>query len=162
MRFNKKNQETTSFKKRYDLGYKTPQLVFGDFSFTLLKSYNIEYIYLYNFKKSLKKYYAFKKTNTKKVWLFLHKNYPLTKKSKNARMGKGKGSLTRYCSRIFKNHNLFEFSGFNLKELFFLKKIFKKKINIPIKIYNNFFLNKSYKVLYNHTECFFFFKKYNY
>lgn len=67
MRFNVKNQETTSFKKRYDLGYKSPKLVFGDFSFTLLKSYNIEYIYLYNFKKSLKKYYGFKKSLNKKV-----------------------------------------------------------------------------------------------
>lgn len=67
MRFNIKNQETVSFKKRYDLGYKLPELIFGDFSFMLLKSYNIEYIYIYNFKKSLKKYYGFKKTNIKKV-----------------------------------------------------------------------------------------------
>jgi hypothetical protein len=67
VRFNIKNQETTSFKKRYDLGYKLPTLIFGDFSFTLLKSYNIEYIYLYNFKKSLKKYYGFKKSTDKKV-----------------------------------------------------------------------------------------------
>jgi ribosomal protein L16/L10AE len=161
MRFMVKNQETTSFKKRYDLGYKLPELMFGDFSFMLLKSYNIEYIYLYNFKRSLKKYYNFKKSSSKKVWLFLHKNYPLTKKSKNSRMGKGKGALARYCSRILKNHNLFEFSGFNLKELFFLKKIFKKKVNIPIKIYSSFFLNKSYKYLFNKNEVFFFNKKYH-
>jgi ribosomal protein L16/L10AE len=160
MRFNIKNQETTSFKKRYSIGYKLPKLIFGDFSFTLLKSYNLEYIYLYNFKKSLKKYYLFKKSTTKKVWLFLHKNYPLTKKSKNARMGKGKGSLNRYCSRTYKNHNLFEFVGFNLKELFLLKKIFNKKVNIPVKIGSGFFLNKSYSV-YTKNENFFFFKKYN-
>ena len=159
MRFNKKNQETTSFKKRYSLGYKLPSLIFGDFSFTLLKSYNLEYIYLYNFKRSLKKYYLFKKSTTKKVWLFLHKNYPLTKKSKNARMGKGKGSLNRYCSRTYKNHNLFEFVGFNLKELLFLKKIFNKKVNIPVKITGSFFLNKSYS-FYTRSENFFFFKKY--
>jgi ribosomal protein L16/L10AE len=160
MRFNIKNQETTSFKKRYDLGYKLPCLVLGEFSFTLLKSYNIEYIYLYNFKKSLKKYYGFKKSLNKKVWLFLHKNYPLTKKSKNARMGKGKGALARYCSRIVKNHNLFEFSGFNLKEVLFLKNIFLKKINIPLKIQGNFFLRKSYKYTFNSVENFFFNRKY--
>lgn len=159
MRFNVKNQETTSFKKRYSIGYKLPSLIFGDFSFTLLKSYNIEYIYLYNFKKSLKKYYYFKKSTTKKVWLFLHKNYPLTKKSKNARMGKGKGSLSRYCSRTYKNHNIFEFVGFNLKELLVLKKIFNKKINIPIKINSSFFLNKSYSIFCK-NENYFFFKKY--
>ena len=162
MRFNVKNQETTSFKKRYSIGYKTPSLIFGDFSFTLLKSYNIEYIYLYNFKKSLKKYFNFKKSTFKKVWLFLHKNYPLTKKSKNARMGKGKGALARYCSRIVQNHNLFEFSGFNLRELFRLKKIFKKKINIPLKIRGNFFDNKQYKFNggCSGNQNFFFFKKY--
>lgn len=76
-------------------------------------------------------------------------------------MGKGKGSISRYCSRILKNHNVFEFSGFNLKELFFLKKIFKKKINIPVTLYSTFFLNKQYKHSYNRMENFFFNKKYN-
>ena len=125
MRFNIKNKETTSFKKRHKIGYILPKIVFGEFSLVLCKSYNIEYIYIYNFKKSLKKYYNFKKNNLKKVWLFLHKNYPLTKKSKNARMGKGKGALNRYCSRVLQNHTLFEFSGFNLRELVNLKKIFE-------------------------------------
>ena len=143
MRFNIKNRETTSFKKRYKIGYSLPKTVFGEFSLLLCKSYNIEYIYIYNFKKSLKKYYNFKKNNLKKVWLFLHKNYPLTKKSKNARMGKGKGALSRYCSRVLQNHSLFEFSGFNLREVLVLKKIFNKKVNIPTKINVDFFKNSS-------------------
>lgn len=67
MRFNVKNQETTSFKKRRKIGYNTPSLIFGDFSITLCKSYNLEYIYLYNFKKSLKQYYQFKQMTTKKT-----------------------------------------------------------------------------------------------
>ena len=74
-------------------------------------------------------------------------------------MGKGKGSFTRFCIRIFQNHNIFEFSGFNLRELFTLKKIFKKKVKIPITINCNFFLNKQYKYAGN-NENFFFFKKY--
>ncbi len=154
MRFNIKNQETTSFKKRYSIGYKLPKLIFGTFSFTLGKSYNLEYIYIYNFKKSLKKYYLFKKNTLKKVWLFLHKNYPLTKKSKNARMGKGKGALSRYCSRVYQNHNILEFSGFNIRELTVLKKIFNKKIKIPVKIRADYFLNKSYKLCLNNENLF--------
>lgn len=75
-------------------------------------------------------------------------------------MGKGKGALARYCSRIVKNHNLFEFSGFNLKEVLFLKNIFLKKINIPLKIQGNFFLRKSYKYTFNSVENFFFNRKY--
>lgn len=74
-------------------------------------------------------------------------------------MGKGKGALNRYCSRISQNHNLFEFSGFNLKEVITLKKILKKKVNIPTKILSNFFQNKYYNFA-NRNENFFFFKKY--
>lgn len=159
MRFNIKNIETVSFKKRYKIGFKKKNLVFGDFSITLCKSYNLEYIYLYNFKKSLKKFYSFKKKNTKKVWLFLHKNYPLTKKSKNSRMGKGKGSFVRFCSRVLQNHNLLEFSGFNIQELFFLKKNFQKKINIPMKIGFNFFKKININ-FYKKNEIFFLKRKY--
>lgn len=159
MRFNVKNQETVSFKKRYKIGYKQPKLVFGDFSITLCKSYNLEYIYLYNFKKSLKNYYTFKQSSSKKTWLFVHKNYPLTKKSKNARMGKGKGALSRYCSRVLQNHNLFEFSGFNLCELVRLKRILNTKVNIPLKISSNFFKSKS-TIFSKKNENLFYLKRY--
>ena len=158
MRFFIKNKETTSFKKRYFIGYNLPKLIFGDFSLTLTKSTNIEYIYLFNFKRSIKKYFL-KKNQKKKIWLFLHKNYPLTKKSKNARMGKGKGTPLRFCSKTLQNHNIFEFSGFNLKHLNVLKKIFKKKVNLPTTILCSFFKNK----YYNHSngnENNFYFKKY--
>jgi len=74
-------------------------------------------------------------------------------------MGKGKGSLSRYCTRTYQNHNLFEFTGFNLREVFTLKKIFQKKVTIPIKIHSDFFLNKQY--YYSPTnENLFFFKNY--
>jgi ribosomal protein L16/L10AE len=159
MRFATKNQETTSFKKRYSLSYRRHKLLFGEFAFSLLKSYNIEYIYIYNFKKKLKKFFFFKKSRYKRVWLFLHKNYPLTKKSKNARMGKGKGSVVRYCSRICRNHNLFEFTGFGIVELMSLKRVFSKKIQIPLKIHTNFFFRKSYNIG-SCVEKFFFFKRY--
>jgi len=158
MHFNVKNKETNSFKKRFKLGYKKPGLIFGDFSIILCKSYNVEYIYIYNFKRGLKKYFSFRGLN-KKVWLFLHKNYPLTKKSKNSRMGKGKGALARYCARVFQNHNLFEFSGFNVRELINLKKILKKKINLPLRMAGNFFQNNSYSVI-GKNQKFFSFKTY--
>lgn len=74
-------------------------------------------------------------------------------------MGKGKGALSRYCSRVLQNHNLLEFSGFNLREIFFLKKILKKKVNIPTKIISNFFVNKYY-LFGNLSENLFAFKKY--
>ena len=160
MRLHLKNFDTKSFKKRYSLGYKTPhEPVFGDFSSTSNKSYNLEYIYMFNFKRSLKRYYNFKKSKDKKVWVFLHKNYPLTKKSKNARMGKGKGSFVRYCSRILQNHNLFEFKGFRFVDIFKIKKIFKKKVNLPITICNVFFLKKDQRH-YCSNQSYFSLRKY--
>ena len=140
-----KNRETPSFKKRYALGYKIPDLCFGDFAFSIGKSYNLEFIYLFNFKKSLKAFFKMRKSNQKKVWVFMQKNYPLTKKSKNARMGKGKGMVARYCSRIFHNHNVLEFKGFSLLDLTKLKFIFRQKIGVPVNILSHFFVNKGYR-----------------
>ncbi len=74
-------------------------------------------------------------------------------------MGKGKGALSRYCSRVFQNHSLLEFSGFNLREVFILKKILKKKVSIPTKIIGSFFKNKNY-FFADSNENFFFFTKY--
>lgn len=159
MKFNVRNKETKSFKKRYSLGYRIPTLIYGTTSLSLLKGYNIEYIYLYNFKKSLKKYFNFKKEKYKKIWLFLHKNYPLSKKSKNSRMGKGKGATSRYCSRTLQNHNIFEFIGFNLKNLLTLKRLFSRKINIPLRI-NSEFLNEHNLITNKSSQGGFFLKKY--
>lgn len=75
-------------------------------------------------------------------------------------MGKGKGALNRYCSRVLQNHNLFEFVGFNLCELIRLKKILNKKINIPLKITSTFFENKN-TVVGKRNENFFSLKKYH-
>ena len=75
-------------------------------------------------------------------------------------MGKGKGALARYCARTLQNHNLFEFIGFNLKDLVRLKKILKKKVCIPINIQGSFFLNTYYILNGNISENNFFFKKY--
>jgi hypothetical protein len=74
-------------------------------------------------------------------------------------MGKGKGALNRYCSRVLQNHNLFEFSGFNLCELRRLQKILGKKINVPLKITTSFFFSKS-TIFNKKNENLFFIKIY--
>lgn len=48
----------------------------------------------------------------RRAWLGLRANYPLSKKPKNARMGKGKGSFTRWALRIKPGRALVEFQGF--------------------------------------------------
>ena len=74
-------------------------------------------------------------------------------------MGKGKGSFVRFCSRVLQNHSLLEFSGFNVTEIFNLKKNFKKKVNIPLSIGFNF-LKKYNSNYYSMNEIFFLKKKY--
>ena len=59
-------------------------------------------------------------------------------------MGKGKGSLVRYCSRILKNQNIFEFIGFTFREIKPLKRLFKIRVGMPMILYGNFFKNKQY------------------
>lgn len=142
MRLYEQNKETKSFKKRSTLGFKKNRLLFGDYAIVFKKSYNLEYLHIFNFKKLFKKYYNFKGLSLKKTWAFLHKNFPLTKKSKNARMGKGKGAVTRYCFRVVQNHNIFEFKGFSFLELKNIKKILKRRINIPTLLLGNFFIEK--------------------
>jgi len=145
MRLYEHNKETKSFKRRTSLGFKKSEIFFGDYALSLRRGFNIEYIHIFNFKRLFKKFYNFKGVLLKKTWAFIHKNYPLTKKSKNARMGKGKGAVARYCFRTVQNHNLFEFKGFSLLDLIKIKKIFNNKLNVPINILNNFFIEKNVK-----------------
>lgn len=49
-------------------------------------------------------------------------NTPLTKKSKNSRMGKGKGALYRWVIRLPRNYKLLEFKNINYYRLGCLTK----------------------------------------
>lgn len=45
----------------------------------------------------------------KSFWVYWKANYPLTRKSKNSRMGKGKGSFSRWAFRVPSHFLLFKF-----------------------------------------------------
>ena len=68
----------------------------------------------------------------KNYWVFLRMNIPLTKKSKNARMGKGKGSLYRWAMRLPRNFKIIEFRNINSTRLSMLAKKWSKKIGLPL------------------------------
>ena len=135
MRFKCKNKETTSFKKRFKFKTNKVTLRFGNYAFLLQKATNVEFNYISFFRKILKLFFKFKKTKLKKIWIFLNKNFPITKKSKNARMGKGKGKLLRYCMRVNNNYTLFEFDGFSINYLNKIKQLFNFKLNTKIWIF---------------------------
>ena len=74
-----------------------PILKNGNCGFFFLTNLRFEFVYLKllrrRFRITLKRN---KKTSiSRKVWLNLKANYPISKKYKNARMGKGKGSFFR-------------------------------------------------------------------
>ena len=81
-----------------------------------------------------------------KKWFFLRPNYIVTKKSKNSRMGKGKGSFKRWIIRVNRGDTLFKIFGtspYRLSKI--INKNFNKKLRVKFKIfvYNNIFFSYS-------------------
>jgi ribosomal protein L16/L10AE len=98
LRFNKISSiEQVSFKRRNKRYIKKIKLIYGNSGFIVLKTVQFEYAYFYLIRRFLKYFFKFKYSldNYFKVWVFLKANFPVSKKSKNSRMGKGKGSFVR-------------------------------------------------------------------
>jgi len=155
------NFKRTKFKKRWQTSILFPTLRWGNGGFFLEKQYTFELIYYAMLKRMLKKKYIVKRTlrRTRKVWFFLKKNTPLTKKSKNSRMGKGKGSVLRWAIRFKKNFIFAETQNINI---YFLKMIclfVEKKLNMKINYIRTPFKKQTYLGL--KTPLFFFTSKYN-
>jgi hypothetical protein len=74
---------------------------------------------LKNLLKKKKKLLRYKRIRT---WIFLKSNYPISKKSKNSRMGKGKGSFIRWVTKLNRGFILLEFFGVNFLRLKSLNK----------------------------------------
>ena len=135
MRFkNLSNIKQVSFKNRNFKKTIRNRFVFGNSMIILFKNSRFEAIYYELFRKFIKN--IIKKKNSLKLdknyWIFLRLNTPLTKKSKNSRMGKGKGSLYRWLVRLPKNYKLIEFNNVNYLRLNYLTKRWSKKINLPL------------------------------
>ena len=107
--------EQVSFKQRNVRKSKKSYLKFGNSGFLILRSVQFEYAYFYLIKRFLKYFFKFKysKSNFFKVWIFLKANFPISRKSKNARMGKGKGAFNRWIIKLNRGHIFIEFSNVN-------------------------------------------------
>lgn len=135
MRFkNLSNIKQVSFKLRNYKKTIKSRFIFGNSMIVLQKNSRFESIYFELFRKFIKN--IIKKKNIKSLrknyWIFLKMNTPLTKKSKNSRMGKGKGALYRWLVRLPKYYKLIEFKNINYFRLFYLTKKWSKKIHIPL------------------------------
>lgn len=130
--------ELTSFKKRRKSVSKLIQLHFGSAAIYLNRETRFEPIYFSIFRKWLKIYLNFKKYPFFKnsVWVNIAYNFPISKKSKNARMGKGKGSFFRWSIRLPRNHVIIELRTLNeFRAAFFVNKL-RYKISF-LKFYQN-------------------------
>lgn len=92
----------TMFKRRKKLSSKETKLKFGDYGLFFSHQGRFEIKYIFILRKILRKLKK-KKPKRRKVtlnkarliWFVLFPNFIISKKSKNSRMGKGKGELER-------------------------------------------------------------------
>lgn len=123
------NIEKKLQKNRFCRKPKTPKLGFGDSGLITLNEGRLELIQLTFLKKLVKSFIKKKKSNIdiirEKIWYFGRPNFLIQKKSKNSRMGKGKGMIERKVIRIRRGVVLFEFIGVSPSKL----KKFALKIN---------------------------------
>jgi hypothetical protein len=148
------------FKKRYKTKINIPTIRWGDISFFFKKRYNFELVYFSFISRTIKRFFLKKRNKRfyRKIWFFFKKNFPITKKSKNARMGKGKGSFLRWIIRLNKNFVFLEMKNINYflarKICFFLEKKTRLGVNIISK--NETFVER----LGCNKQIFYIFKKF--
>lgn len=133
-------QQRTILKKRKSLGVKN-LLDNSKFNFIFfMKSSNVELRYLSILKKLLKKVrHGVSKTvrrRSTRLFLSLSKNYSYTKKSKNSRMGKGKGKITRYLIRVPKFKPFIYFNGHYGTSISKVATYFSSRTRVIIKVSN--------------------------
>lgn len=121
------------FKGRYLSGFIYINYLFlGNYLF-FLKNSRIEYKYITILKKFLKRLKSkgikSQRTHIYKFYLSLKNNYFLSKKSKNSRMGKGKGSLIREAIKVKKFKPFVYIIGYRHQALVKLAKSYGDFIN---------------------------------
>jgi ribosomal protein L16/L10AE len=90
-----------------------PVLSNGDSCIFFYNSFRFDLIYMRLLRQSIKRSVKkFKRLSlSRRVWLSLRPAYPISKKSKNARMGKGHGSFFRWAIRLYPNIPFISFRG---------------------------------------------------
>jgi len=159
---NQLNKILKKFKNRRSLKKKDfLKLKFGNIGFFFNKDCRFEFVYLTLLKKFLKNlnFLKFKARKFSKTWIFLTKNYPISTKSKNARMGKGKGTMLRWSSRIPRFFFFLEFADMDILKIQKFKKKLNKKFNNSLRI--KFNTIKAYPLWIKKNNSYFFIKKYN-
>lgn len=129
--------EQVSFKNRNKRKVKKTKLTYGNSGFIVLKTVQFEYAYFYLIRKFLKYFFKFKYSlgSYFKIWVFLKANFPVSKKSKNSRMGKGKGAFIRWMIKVNQGSTLLEFKNLNNIRLKKLNNYWNKMLGFNVYFY---------------------------
>lgn len=122
------------FKKRNILKINKIKFNYFYYKIILFKQLIFKYFYFYFFKKYLKWNFKLKysKIFKLKIWIFFNSNFPISKKSKNSRMGKGKGNFFKWETKLQKNFILIKFFKLNFLRLTKLFIFWKKYIHFIV------------------------------
>lgn len=90
-----------------------PLLKIGDSCIFFFNNFRFDLIYMRLLRQSIKRSVKkFKRLSlSRRVWISLRPAYPISKKSKNARMGKGHGSFFRWAIKLYPNVPFVSFKG---------------------------------------------------
>lgn len=129
--------EQVSFKGRNARAIKKIKLSYGNSGFIILKTIQFEYAYFYLIRRFLKFFFKFKYSVDTyfKIWIFLKANFPVSRKSKNSRMGKGKGAFLRWMIKINQGSTLLEFNNINSIRLKKLINYWNKMLGFKLHLY---------------------------
>ena len=138
------------FKKRTTKPSKETKLKFGDYGLLFNQQGLFEIKYIFILRRLLRKLRIKKNKKRRKVlirsrmiWFVLFPNFIISKKSKNSRMGKGKGSLVRWSIRVRQGLVFLEFRGFSLEKIKAVKNNLQNSLQIKI--------NTLFPTLWNYT-----------
>ena len=140
--FTRKYPIQRMLKKRKFKMNKIPTLRFGTIGLYCLHTFRFEYRYCLFLRKFFKKMFKRRKRKIrtflkKKTWLFIRPNYTLTHKSKNARMGKGKGNFKRWCTIVYPGRVFIEHINVSPNIYTKYKAKIKNKLKINLCIIHN-------------------------
>jgi len=133
------------FKRRKKLNSKETKLKFGDYGLFFSQQGRFEIKYIFILRKILRKLKKKKPkrrkitfNKTRLIWFVLFPNFIISKKSKNSRMGKGKGELERWTIRVRSGLVFLEFRGFSINKIKGIQNKFQRNIQIHLSLLSNF------------------------
>jgi len=129
----------TLLKKRF---FKKPilsKLRYGTYGLYCEQQFRFEYRYKFFLRKFFKRFIKRRRRRVRSyfrrcVWLFIRPNYVLTHKSKNARMGKGKGNFKRWCTIVYPGRVFIEHLNASARVYIKYRNKMRKKMKLCFKI----------------------------